>query len=179
MRPRFRGITLYNHAEGMLSFWYPTNWHREEMGLPGVGVTLWPNSDDPLTHILINVKDLEEPLAKGEAEILENGIREGLSNLEDCHMQFWQPLTEDDPGDWGVEWGCTFHLHDAMCVRQARMFVSGRYLYTVTFQGSSHAHFEFWKDMFEFVMLTVATAQFSVPDWAVSQGSPMDDPYMQ
>lgn len=178
-RPRFTGVRLYNHARGLLSFWYPQNWHKEESAAPHIGVTLWPNPDDPLTHILIDVKDLQKPLAEGEAEILENGIREGLSELEDCTLEAWRALSADEASDWGVEWHCSFQLHDALCVRQARMFAEGKYLYAITFQGSSHAHFDFWKGMFEFVMLTVSAVHFSIPDWAVSEGMQVSDPYLQ
>ncbi len=178
LRPRFRGVKLYNHAEGILSFWHPMDWHIQESEVPGIGVTLWPNPEDPLTHILVDVKDLQDPLSKGEPEILESGIREGLSELEDCLVQSWRPLTPDEASDWGVEWHCTFQLHDALCVRQARMFAEGKYLYAITFQGSSPGNFEFWKGMFEFVMLTVVASHFSVPDWAVSETMQLDDPHM-
>lgn len=177
LRPRFRGVKLYNHAEGILSFWYPVDWHIQEAAEPEIGVTLWPSPEDPLTHILVDVKDLQDPLSEGEPEILEEGIREGLSELEDCVLESWRSLTHEEAGEWGVEWHCTFQLHDALCVRQARMFAQGRLLYAVTFQGSSPGHFEFWKGMFEFIMLTVATSHFSVPDWAVSETLQRDDPY--
>ena len=178
LRPRFRGVKLYNHAEGILSFWHPMDWHVQESEEPEIGVTLWPSPEDPLTHILVDVKDLQDPLSDGEPEILEEGIREGLSELEDCVVQSWRSLTQEESSDWGVEWHCTFQLHDALCVRQARMFAQGKFLYAVTFQGSSPGNFDFWKSMFEFIMLTVATSHFSVPDWAVSETMQLDDPYM-
>ena len=178
LRPRFRGVKLYNHAEGILSFWHPMDWHQQESEEPQIGVTLWPNPEDPLTHILVDVKDLQDPLSDGEPEILENGIREGLSELEECVLQSWRNLSREEASDWGVEWQCTFQLHDALCFRQARMFSQGRYLYAITFQGSSNSNFDFWKGMFEFIMLTVAASHFSIPDWAVSEGMKLDDPYM-
>ena len=72
-------------------------------------------------------------------------------------------------GYWGVEYLCRLRLDDSLCERQARMFICGQDFYTVTFQGSSHTQFEYWKGMFEFVMLTVAAVNFSVPDWFVDQ----------
>lgn len=169
-RPRFKGVKLYSHDRGVLTFWHPKEWHLEEVDPPAIGVTLWPQPADPLTHLVVEAKDLEKPLADGEAELLETGIREGLRGLDDCTLESWRELSEEEPGEWGVEWQCAFSLMKARRVRQARMFVQDRYLYTVTFQGSSQERFRYWLGMFEFVMLTVATAHFHLEDRTETEG---------
>lgn len=168
-RPKFRSVSLYNDALGKLSFWRPTEWHLEEDSGPAPAVTLWPRPDDPLTMIRVEVRDLLQPLADGEEQVLLDGIREGLVSLDDCQVLTWRQLEDDEIGDWGVEYLCRLRLDDSLCERQARMFICGQDFYTVTFQGSSHTQFEYWKGMFEFVMLTVAAVNFSVPDWFVDQ----------
>ncbi len=173
-RPRFRSLSLYNDVQGCLSFWYPTDWYREEETAP-LRVTLWPQTEEPLTHIHIELQDLQAPLAAEDFRVLAKGAREGLAQLPDCTIHTWRTLTDADPGDWGVQWRCTLRLQQAWCVRQARMFVQRQYLYTVTFQGASQARFDYWKDMFEYVMLTVGAYRFSVPEWAAQQDLVLPD----
>lgn len=170
--PRFRRVSLYNHAAGHLSFWHPSDWHLETADADRVAVTLWPDPRDPLTHILIEAADLGAPLEEGEGAALEEGVRMGLERLASCAVRTWRALEADEPGEWGVEWHCTFRLNRTECARTARMYSVGRHLYTITFQGSSPARFRHWKGMFEFVMLTVAAVPFSLSDWMTEQGHP-------
>lgn len=175
VRPRFRSLSLYNDAHGRLSFWYPADWHREEQEAPRTGVTLWPQTREPLTHIHLELQDLKAPLAAEDFVVLGTGAREGLAQLQDCTVRTWRTLTEEEPGEWGLQWSCTFRLDHALCVRQARMFVQRQYLYTITFQGASQAQFDYWKDMFEYIMLTVGTHRFSVPDWMAQRDVSVPD----
>ena len=167
-RPRFKRVSLYNDKLGKLSFWRPTEWHLEEESEPTPAATLWPKPEDSLTMIRVEVRDLLKPLADGEERILLDGIRDGLVALDDCQVLTWRQLEDSEIGDWGVEYQCRLRLDDSMCERQARMFICGQDFYTVTFQGSTQMQFEYWKGMFEFVMLTVAADNFSVPDWLVT-----------
>ena len=174
-RPRFRSLSLYNDAHGRLSFWYPTDWYKEERTEHPSGVTLWPQPRDPLTHIHIELQDLQASLSAEDFAVLGTGVREGLAQLQDCTIRTWRSLTDEEPGEWGVQWSCTFRLHKALCVRQARMFVHRQYLYTITFQGASQAQFDYWQDMFEYIMLTVGTHRFAVPDWMAHQDTAVPD----
>ncbi len=165
VRPRFRSLSLYNDTHGRLSFWYPADWHMDEQTEPQARVTLWPQALEPLTHIHIELQDLGRPVEASEYPLLCDGVREGLALLPDCTVRAWGALADEGNREWGLQWHCTFRLDETTCVRTARMFVYHQFLYTITFQGMSQARFDYWKDMFEYIMLTVGPQHFSGFDW--------------
>ena len=168
-RPRFTGVSLYNHAQGHLSFWYPPEWHLQEDEAPHLTVTLLPDPQDLATHLTIEVKDLQAPLAEEERSIIEAGVKEGLAQFGDSVIDSWRELDEEEVGEWGLEWICRFTDSDQRRKRRARLFFSSRYLYSVICQGASEAHYSYWQGMFEFVMLTVGAKQFAASDWLQAQ----------
>jgi hypothetical protein len=165
-RPAFTSASIYNHPGGLLSFWYASEWHLQvgDQALPAV--TLTPDLADPVTHIAITVTDVGAPLLfKDRASVME-GVREGLSNLDGGLIESLTELKTE--GRWGVEWRCTFLAGDVRCRRRGRLFFSGRYQYAVVFQGSTEARYAYWQGMFEWTMLTVATASIHLQSWTQS-----------
>ena len=51
------------------------------------------------------------------------------------------------------------------------MFFSDRYQYAIVLQGSSEERYAYWQGMFEWTMLTVSTAPFSIKGWQASQST--------
>ena len=164
-RPRFTGVSLYNHPGGHLSFWYPKGWALQVSDSPHLAVSLLPNPTDPTSNVTVEIKDLQEPLAAEERELIVSGIREGLAQLQDCDVESWRELGAGDVGAWGIEWICTFTDSGQRRKRRARLFASNRFLYSVLCQGTTPAHYVYWQGMFEFVLLTVGANRFSMADW--------------
>ena len=158
-RPRFRSVSLYNDPSGLLSFWYAPEWQLQVASSPLPSLTLVPDPRDPVTHIAIAVQDLGEPLAPRERPAILRGVREGLAQLPGCRTESLVEL--DQGGPWGVEWVCTFSAGKGRCRRRARLFFSDRYQYSVVCQGSTEERYAYWQGMFEFTLLTVATASSS------------------
>lgn len=173
-RPRFTSISIYNHARGHLSFWYPTEWQLHETDSPHVSVTLLPDPTDPATHITIEVKDFPGPIAAADHEVIIEGVQEGLAQLTDSTLERWRELgrteaEEQATGDWGLEWMCTFVDQGQRCKRRARLFFTRRHLYSVICQGSTEEVYGYWQGMLEYVLLTVGANQFSPVAWAAQQ----------
>lgn len=158
-RPRFTGASLYNSPNGMLSFWYATEWRLETADTPCQTVTLTPDHRDPATNITITINDIEKTLSRGERNFIRDGIKAGLAQLEDCHLERLDPL--DEQGRWGLEWECTFAFDGQRRRRRARLFFSDHYQYAVTLQGATEERYAYWQGMFEFTLLTVNTASFN------------------
>jgi len=132
-------------------------------------ITLMPDPSDSQTHIAITVRDLTAPLAAKERPTILEGVRDGLARLDGCAVEALTELREG--GRWGVEWHCTFLANGLRCRRRARMFFSDRYQYAIVLQNSSEERYAYWQGMFEWTMLTVGTAPFSVQGWQASQAT--------
>lgn len=162
-RPGFTSVSVYNDPGGLLSFWYASEWQLYVAPTTLPAITLTPNPRDPHTHMAITVFDLHTPLAAEERPLIVTGVREGLAQLRDVVIE---SLTEfDQDGRWGVEWHCTFVNGEQRCRRRGRIFHSGRYQYIIVLQGSSEERYAYWQGMFEWTMLTVGTAPFSIREW--------------
>ena len=168
-RQQFKSISLYSHEDGYLSFWYPTEWALQEFYSPHLTVQVVPDSRDPATNVTIEVKDLEEPLAEDEREIVVEGVREGLNILNACHIERWIELDESESGEWGLDWTCTFVDGGMRRRRRARLFFYSQYFYSVICQGATDDHYKHWQGMFEFVMLSAGVSEFPVSNWAIQQ----------
>lgn len=168
-RPRFTGVSLYNHAEGHLSFWHPPEWRLQELDTPHLAIALHPNPTIVATNVTIEVKDLQAPLAPEERILVAEGIKAGLNELEDLVIETWHALGPETMGEWGLEWICYFSDAGQRRKRRARVFVSHHYLYSVICQGATEADYAYWQGMFEFVMLTVGSKPFSLSDWGDRQ----------
>jgi hypothetical protein len=168
-RPAFTSVSIYNHPSGLLSFWHASEWqlYAAPSALPSITVT--PDPNDPETHVAITVRDLRVPLAVKERPDILAGVREGLASLNGCVVESLTELREG--GRWGIEWHCTFLAEGQRCRRRARMFFSDRYQYAITLQGSSEERYAYWQGMFEWTMLTVGTAPFSIQGWQASQAA--------
>lgn len=163
-RPRFKRISIYNSPDRLLSFWYPPEWQLTECETPQRSVTLHPDPHDQATSMTIQVRDMKEPLQKEERPVIVEGIKEGLLQLGDCVIERFQEL--DKVGSWGLEWVCEFSFDGQRRRRRARLFYSDQYQYYVLCQGATVETYKYWQGMFEFVMLTVGTTNFSVAEWA-------------
>ena len=159
-RPRFTSASIYNHPSGLLSFWYPMEWLLQAAPSPLPDVYLWPDPCDEATHIAIAVRDLEAPLTVEERPVIWEGVREGLAQLPDCAVESLVELNQD--GRWAIEWVCTFAARRRRCQRRSRLFFSDRYQYSVVCQGTTQERYAYWQGMFEFILLTVGTAPFSL-----------------
>ena len=168
-RPRFTDVKLYSHSRGHLTFWYPPQWHLQEVETPHLMVTLLPNQQDVATHLTIEVKDIQAPLAEDERPIIADGIREGLTQFDDLVVDSWRELGQDEVGHWGLEWVCRFSDDNEQRKRRARLFFSERNLYSIICQGKTESHYQHWQGMFEFVLLTVGVKQFSASSWLQAQ----------
>ena len=166
-RPRFRKVSIYNSPDKRLSFWYPPEWGLEESLFPHCCVTLQPDPRDPATTMTIEVQDIKAPLAEQERELVSQGVREGLSQLDECQIQHMEEL--EGVGDWALEWICTFAYDGQRRKRRARLFFSDHYQYSIMFQGATEERFDYWRGMFEWVMLTVRTTSFSLAQYAERQ----------
>ncbi len=167
-RPAFTSVSLYNDPSGLLSFWYASEWHLYAAPTTLPAITLTPDPTDPQTHLAITVRDLGAPLAVRERPAIVAGIREGLAQLDGCVVESFAELAEE--GRWGIEWRCTFVEAGQRFRRRGRIFFSDRYQYAVALQGSSEERYAYWQGMFEWTMLTVGTAPFSIRGWQAAAG---------
>jgi len=165
-RPRFTSASLYNSPDGLLSFWYATEWQLQESDSPCRSIVLTPDPQDPATNITIEVHDLQTSLLRRERRLILEGVKAGLAQLEDCRIIRLEEL--DQSGRWGLEWECTFISAGQRRRRRARLYFSDHYQYSVTLQGSTEERYAYWQGMFEFTLLTVGTANFSVLGFAQS-----------
>jgi len=161
--PAFTSASIYNDPSGLLSFWYASEWQVNAAPTALPAVTLVPDPADPQTHMAISVRDLQKPLAAKERAVVLAGVREGLAKLDGVIIESVSELR--DEGRWGVEWRCTFLAEGQRCRRRARIFFSDRYQYAVVLQGSSEERYAYWQGMFEWTLLTVSTAAFSLKGW--------------
>lgn len=171
-RPRFTSISVYNHAQGHLSFWYPTEWQVVESAAPHAKVTLLPDAADPATHMTVEVQEFPGPVTATDQPTIAEGVKAGLAQLTDSVLEEWRELDRAAPreaGDWGVEWVCTFVDAGQRRKRRARLLFTRHHLYSIICQGQTEAHFRHWQGMFEYVLLTVGVNQFSTVDWAKQQ----------
>jgi hypothetical protein len=162
-RPAFTSVSLYNHPSGLLAFWYASEWRLDVAATALPAVTLTPDPSDPQTHIAITVRDLQTPLAVKERPAIVTGVREGLGKLEGVVVESLAELR--DEGRWGVEWRCIFLAGGERYRRRGRIFFSDRFQYAIVLQGSSEERYAYWQGMFEWTMLTVGTASFSIKGW--------------
>ena len=168
-RPAFTSVSIYNDQSGLLSFWYASEWQLYAAPTTLPSITLTPDPTDAETHIAVTVRDLGAPLAAKERRAILQGVREGLASLDGCVVEALAELSEG--GRWGIEWHCTFLAGGQRCRRRARMFFSDRYQYAIVLQGSSEERYAYWQGMFEWTMLTVGTAPFSIQGWQASQAT--------
>jgi hypothetical protein len=162
-RPKFTKVTLYNDPSNMFSFWYPPEWRVEEMDTPHRTLMLLPDPQDPATHFMIEVKDLHAPLAYDEREVILQGVKDSIGQLEESDIEKWQELGGN--GRWGLEWILTFKINDQHRKRRARLLFNDRFQYAIFFQGSSQERYEYWQGMFEFVLLTFQAGDFNLAGW--------------
>jgi hypothetical protein len=168
-RPRFSGASIYNHPSGMLSFWYASEWTVQTDPGPLPSVTVIPDPQDTATHIALTVQDMGSPLQPDEhADVIE-GVRAGLAQLDGCIAEPLKELEEGWP--WGVEWQCTFLSGGQRCRRRARLFFSDQYQYSIVMDGSTEERYAYWQGMFEFTLLTVSTAPFTLGQWSQANDS--------
>lgn len=158
LRPVFTSTSVYNHPSNLLSFWYASEWYLQVADRDLPAVTLTPDPADPATHIDIVVADVGAPLTIKDRAAVFEGVREGLQQLDGCIIESLTELQDGSP--WGVEWRCTFLADGQRCRRRARLLFSNRYQYAIILQGSSEGRYAYWQGMFEWAMLTVATAPF-------------------
>jgi hypothetical protein len=166
-RPAFTSASIYSDPSGLLSFWYASEWQLYAAPTALPSITLTPDPSDPETHLAITVHDLGARLKPQEHPMIVQGIREGLTKLDRCVVESLGELPED--GRWGVEWQCTFGAAGRRYRRRGRVFFSDRYQYAIVLQGSSDERYAYWQGMFEWTMLTVGTAPFSIKGWQSSE----------
>jgi hypothetical protein len=162
-RPAFTNVSIYNDPSGLLSFWYASEWQLYAAATALPAITLTPDPSDPQTHMAITVRDLAAPLTAKERPTILEGVREGLRKLDGAVVESLTELREE--GRWGVEWHCTFLVGGGWYRRRGRIFFSDRYQYAIVLQGSSEKRYAYWQGMFEWTMLTVGTAPFSLAGW--------------
>ena len=75
---------------------------------PAKTVTLTPDPRDPATNIMITINDIEKTLSRGERNFIRDGIKAGLAQLEDCHLERLDPL--DEQRALGIRVGMHFRL---------------------------------------------------------------------
>jgi hypothetical protein len=168
-RPRFTDVKLYTHPREHLSFWYPPEWHLQEVEASHLTVTLLPDLQDVATHLTVEVKDILSPILETERSIIETGVKEGLAQFNDLVIDSWRELGAEEVGQWGLEWVCRFTDEGQRRKRRARLFFSKHHLYSVICQGGTEARYGYWQGMFEFVLLTVGVKQSSISGWLQSQ----------
>lgn len=178
-RPRFTSISVYNHAQGHLSFWYPTEWQVLESAAPHTTVTLLPDAAAPATHITIEVQEFPGPVTAVDQPTIAEGIKAGLAQLVDCVLEQWRELDcagagelgdgKISSGTWGLEWVCTFIDAGERRKRRARLLFTNHHLYSIICQGGSEDQYAYWQSMFAYVLLTVGVNRFSTVEWAAQQ----------
>ena len=169
-RPAFTSVSIYNHPSGLLSFWYASEWQLDAAPAALPAITLTPDPSDPETHMRSRCATWPRPWQLKERPAILEGVREGLAKLEAGMIESLTELRED--GRWGVEWHCTFLAGGERCRRRGRIFFSDRYQYAIVLQGSSEERYAYWQGMFEWTMLTVGTAPFSIKGWQACKRLP-------
>lgn len=162
-RPVFISVSLYNDPSGLLSFWYASEWQLYVAATTLPAITLTPDVGDPQTHMAITVHDIKTPLAARERPSIVAGVRAGLAKLNDVVIESLAELQTE--GRWGVEWRCTFLGERGRYRRRGRIFFSDHFQYAIVLQGSSEERYAYWQGMFEWTMLTVGAAPFSLAGW--------------
>lgn len=143
-RPQFTGVTTFTDPQGRYEFRHPSDWFRVD--IEGVdGVMVGPERGDEATHFAVAVTDLGVGVVADDLEVLRGGFDDGLAVLADLELE----SVRDDTYNDIVKLERTLTFTDAGETRKRRMWslYADHWQFTVVYQGSSVAEFDYWLPM--------------------------------
>ncbi len=144
-RPAYTGIRTYLDPGGRFMFRYPKEWHQFALEDDRDGVMYSPEPDNPTTWFAVWASELPYPIAATDLDVLRQGVNEGLTRLQDLHVEF---ESEDVIGNL-----CRFkriYTHtdqNRTRKRQVWMVYVYRWLFVLMAQGDSPQAYQYWSMM--------------------------------
>jgi len=144
-RPHFTGVTTYNDPLGRYEFRHPSDWFRAELDDGIDGVMVGPSHEDEATHFAVAAIDLGVGVVAADLDVLRGGFDDGLAALPDFAVESGREDTYNDI----VKLERTFTFTDQGATRKRRMWslYADHWQFTVVYQGSSVAEYQYWLPM--------------------------------
>ncbi|MBN1936785.1 MAG: hypothetical protein JW934_19145 [Anaerolineae bacterium] len=144
-RPAYTGIRTYRDPGGRFMFRYPKEWRQFELEDHRDGVMYSPESESPNTWFAVWASELPYPVMAADLDVLREGVNEGLTRLDDLHVEF---ESEDVIGNL-CRFKRTYTLTDQSQTRkrQVWMIYVYRWLFVLTAQGDSPEAYQHWSMM--------------------------------
>jgi len=146
-RPVYTGLRIYNDPAGRFAFQYPKEWHRFDLENNRDGVMYSPQADTPTTWFAVWSSELPYPVTAEDVDLLREGVNEGLTRLQDLHVEF---ESEDVIGNLcRFKRTYTFTEQGQVRKRQVWMIYVYRWLFVLMAQGASPEAYQHWSMMLE------------------------------
>ncbi|MET0695263.1 MAG: hypothetical protein ABWY56_15125 [Propionibacteriaceae bacterium] len=144
-QPRFTGVTTYTDALGRYEFRHPSDWFRADLDDGVDGVMVGPEPEDEATHFAVAVTDLGVGVVADDLDVLRAGFDDGLAALPDLQVESLRDDTYNDI----VKLERTITFTDGNVTRKRRVWslYADHWQFTVVYQGSSVAEFDYWLPM--------------------------------
>ena len=167
-RPQFTGVTTYTDPQGRYEFRHPSDWFRDDLDGDRDGVMVGPEREDEATHFAVAVADLGVGVVAEDLEVLRSGFDDGLAVLSDLVLE----SVRDDVYNDILKLERTLTFSDQGRTRKRRMWslYADHWQFTVVYQGSSVAEFDYWLPMgnYCFTAFQLPLALWFATDPAVS-----------
>jgi len=148
--PTFTGLTWHRHQ--YYSFFVPTDWQRAEWPDDREGIIYTPSTDDPLTLLAVEVRDLGFPVTEEDLEDLYAGFLSGIEELPEVEIDHHESWIRGSL--MCLEAKYTFAEKGGRRKRWVRQFYDATRQIAMTAQGASPEIYDYWLPMFFEAMMT-------------------------
>lgn len=146
-RPMFTGLRTYQDPGGRFLFRYPKDWHRFDLEDGRDGVMYSPEEENPTTWFSAWAAEQPYPVEAGDMDVLREGVNEGLSRLDDLHVEF---ESEDTLGNLcRFKRIYTFDENGQTRKRHLWMLYVYRWLIVLVAQGATPEAYQHWQMMLD------------------------------
>jgi len=146
-RPHYTGLRTYKDPGGRFMFRYPKGWHAFDLEDDRDGVMYSPEVENPNTWFSAWVTELPYPVVADDIDVLREGVSEGLSRLDDLHIEF---ESEDTFGNLcRFKRMYTLKENGETRKRHVWMFYAYKWLIVLAAQGATPEAYQYWQVMLD------------------------------
>lgn len=164
-RPSFTGLLVHRDLVHQYSLFVPDGWHRlDTSGDGATGVLYVPSTEDTLTGLSAEARDLGTEVAGDDLPALRDGFETGLRELPESAIEGFE--AEAIGRLVTMEARQTFREDGATRKRWVRLLYQGSTQVRLVAQGATVDTYEYWLPMFFESMRTVRFGDW----WADATG---------
>lgn len=146
-RPKYTGIRAYRDPGGRYMFRYPKEWQQFDLSDGRDGVMFSPQPENPLIWFAAWAVELPDPVLADDVDILRQGVNDGLSQLDDLHVEFESEYVQGNLCRF--ERVYTFQENGAVRKRKVWVFYVYRWQFVLMAQGVDPQEYDRWSIMLD------------------------------